>query len=151
TVREQGQAGPGGRPRAGADHDAIGPVPLKRSGDERPAIGAFGPDEGDLGDRTQVEVERGEIASETGRVTRHEVGHGSKGPDGDRLVAFLAEEDSQPEQPVDGHGGAAGYGIVEEIARPDNEGVVVPARVEEHALAVVPEELEGALRELARL
>src|SRR5215467_3035496 len=151
TVREQGQAGPGGRPRAGADHDTIRPVPLERSGDERPAIRAFGPDEGDLRDRTQVEVERGEVPSETGRVSRHQVGHGSKGPGGDRLVALLAEEDSQAEQPVDGHGGAAGHGIVEEIARPDYEGVVVPAGVEEHALAFVPEELEGALRELARL
>src|SRR5215472_2436272 len=151
ALREEGQTDGCCRSRGRGDHQTIRPEPLERDGDQRPGVGALRPHKGDLGDGAKVEVERGQIASEAGGVARHEVGHRSERFRRDRLVALLAEEDGQSQQPVDGHGGAAGHGIVEEIARPDHQRVVIAARVEEHALVLVPEELERPFRELARL
>ena len=54
-----------------------------------------------------------------------EVGDGPEGRERHGLVALLAEDNGQPQEPLDGHRGTARHGIVEEVPGPDDEPLVV--------------------------
>src|SRR5207253_477352 len=151
ALRQERQPRPSGRARRRARHETIGHVAAECRLDESPRIAGAGPDEGDLGHGSQLEVEGGEIAAEARRVAAHEIGHGAEGRQGPLLVAILAEEDGEPQEPLDGHRCPAGDGIVEEVSRAHHERFLVGARVEEGRVLLVPEEPEGLVTETAGL
>src|SRR5712692_7202869 len=151
AIGQEGQPRHARRPRRRADHEAVGHVAGESRLDERRRIAGAGPDERDLGHGPELEVERGEIAPEARGIAAHEVGHGAQGLEGQLLVAVLAEEDGEPEEPLDGHRRPAGHGIVEEVSRTHDERFLIGACVEECLLLLVPEEPEGLIAETPRL
>ena len=64
------------------------------------------------------------------------------------LVTLLARQRGQPQQHLDGHRRAAGHRVVIEVARADDETLVVGAGIEEAADTLVPEQAQHVVGEL---
>src|SRR5213594_3089222 len=105
----------------------------------------------DLDARAEMEIERAEEAAEGRRVTSHQISHRAQRGERVTLVALVAGERGETQQHLDGDRRAAGHRIVVEVARPDDQALVVGARVEEPAYALIPDEPQDFVREAARL
>ena len=75
--------------------------------------------------RPLVQVLTGGLGRPVGLA--EEVGDGSQGGQRSRLVARLAGQHGQPQQRLDRHRGAARHGVVEKVARADDQSLVVVA------------------------
>src|SRR5438552_6399938 len=101
----------------------------------------------DLDARAEMEIERAEEAAEGRRVTSHQISHRAQRGERVTLVALVAGERGETQQHLDGDRRAAGHRIVVEVARPDDQALVVGARVEQPADSPIPEEPQDFVRE----
>lgn len=150
-VAEEGEGmAAGGVAGLGGGEDAVGEVAEMDFVEE--VLGGVGfevADDGDFLGLAGVEVEGGEPAAHAVGVLGEHGAEGAEGGGGDVAVVFVAGEEGHAEEDVGGDGGAAGGGVVKDIAGSDEEGLMVFAGVVEESFVGVPEEVEHVVGELA--
>ena len=135
----------------GARHHPVRQEAAEDLGDQRIERRGGRAEQRHLDDRTDVEVERAEEAAEPGGIARHEVTHRTQGGHRARPVVGLSGEHAEPQERLDRHRAAGRHGVVEEIAGPDDQALVIDARVVEALRLVVPEETQHLVGQPARL
>ena len=104
-------------------------------------------DQGDFHHGPQVEIQRAQEPPETRGMARQQIRHRSQGRQRLRLVPGLAGEHAQAQQRLDGDRAPARNGVVEEVAWPHDQTLVVAAGIVEAWQRFVPKQRQHAVDE----